>query len=108
MDALELGGRGDCHELDAALHARAADRRHPRIGACQVTGGESRGRGRTVDGDLDRIHHGERPAIGAVGQVDNALHRRQAVGGRVAREVAVDLDGDFGVVAEQRGALGVK
>ena len=98
MHPLELDRRRDRRELDAALHARAADRRHARVAARQMAGRQRGGRAGAVDGDLDRIHHGERPAVDAVGQVDDALHRRQAVGRRIAGEVAVELDGHFGVV----------
>jgi hypothetical protein len=108
MHALEFGCRRDRPELDAALHAGAADRRYGRAGAREMAGGQGGGRAGAVDGDLYRIHHRQRSSVGAVGQVDDALHGRQAVGRRIAREVAVDLDGNLGVSAEQCGAFGVE
>ena len=108
MHPLEFHRRRDRCELDAALNTRAADRSHARVAARQMAGRQRGRRAGAVDGDLDRIHHGERPAVDAVGQVDDALHRRQAVGRRIAGEVAVELDGHFGVVPQKRGTLGVE
>jgi hypothetical protein len=94
--------------LDATLHAGAANRGDSRIAAREVAGRERGGGAGAVDGDLDRIHQRQRPAVGRIGEVDHALHRRQAVGGGIAGIVAVELDRHHRRIArQQRRGLGV-
>jgi hypothetical protein len=61
------------------------------VGPRQVLGAERRVRRGLPMGDLGGVHHRERPAVIAVEQHADRLHRRQLAVGKVAREAGVQL-----------------
>src|SRR6185436_15270499 len=63
---------------------------------------------RALQRDLDRIEDGQRPAVVAIGEDDDALDRGQTVLARVAGKVAVRLDGDVGTPEIEHARLDVK
>ena len=94
-------------DLVRPLHSAAAQGHRAGVGPRQDPGRDGRGRGRAQRGDLDRVHHGERPPVVAIVESDEALDGRQSLR-RVAGEVGVDLDRDVEPAQAKARCLDVK
>src|SRR5262249_1209208 len=81
IERVDFGDRPDgrdAPELNPPLRSTPGDRHRRQSFARQIFGGDGGGRAGALNRNLDRIHHGERRAVGQIGEDDDALYRRQA------------------------------